>query len=291
MASWDPLFEKKLLSAENYRQFVGSFFENKDPHARPRALSYQAFANRAGFSSKSFIADVIAGRKRITLTSFDKVILGLGLNKAWSDYFKTLVAIAEEDFIIGKKSQEHYLNRLKELKYKLQNKKKTIQSRGISPSIDIILGPYFPEVFASLGSIGEGATLKEIEKRTRLPSHELRKIMIELEKAQLIEYIAVTDKYRPFMDALEIDELSSDQSFEKDFFRSIEKTKKRFKQQAHSKKSLFMNQTFSVNENRLDALRAELKKLIDEFSDNAEAFDGDAVAEICIGFTNNADLN
>jgi len=48
-----------------------------------------------------------------------------------------------------------------------------------------------------------------------------------------------------------------------------------------------MVQTISVSKSQLPKLREKMAELIVEFADSAENAAGDAVAEICVGFTHN----
>lgn len=279
--------ENEMLKADSYRQFIALFFKKTISGEKLSRLSYQSFATRASFSSKSFIADVIASRKRLTPASFDKVVLGLGLNKLWAEYFRCLVSIEESDFCVGKMPQDYYKKRMTNLKKQLSKRKKTMHQKGSSSAIQVMLTPYFPEVYAALGSTEEGATLEQISLRTKIHKGLLPKILSDFEKVHLVKHAEATNRYMPITDSIEADYLQSQDAFEKDYLRSLDKIKVRFRQQANSQSSLFMNQTFSVKTTQLAELRSGLAKIINEFAEQAESFDGDAIAEISIGFTSN----
>jgi hypothetical protein len=68
--------------------------------------------------------------------------------------------------------------------------------------------------------------------------------------------------------------LKDGEIFKSNFFRSIDKMKMRFDIQSRSDESLFMTQ---------------LTEVIENFASQAEIADGDCVADVCIGFTNNSD--
>ncbi|MFN8846043.1 MAG: TIGR02147 family protein, partial [Bdellovibrionales bacterium] len=166
--SWDSNFEKKALAAANYRQFMGLFFDKKNGFESPRAMSFQQFSQRSGFASKSFAADILAGRKKITPLSVDKIILGLSLNKVWAEYFRALVAMEEPRFWNEKIEGSDYKKKCDQIRNRLL-KKGTVVRAGISQQakeLEILALPNFPMVFSALGSLEKGARFEEIMKRT-----------------------------------------------------------------------------------------------------------------------------
>jgi len=74
----------------NYREFLYDYYSEKK-REKP-AYSYQVFAQKAGFKSKSFIADVIDGEKNLSEESIFALRNAIELNEADFSYFKALVA-------------------------------------------------------------------------------------------------------------------------------------------------------------------------------------------------------
>jgi uncharacterized protein (TIGR02147 family) len=74
----------------DYREFLKDFYEEQK--AEKPSFSYQWWADKAGFKSKSFIKLVIDGRKNLTDESLEKLNLVLKLAEKPFSYFKDLVA-------------------------------------------------------------------------------------------------------------------------------------------------------------------------------------------------------
>jgi len=74
----------------NFREFLYDFYREKKG-ANP-SYSYQVLANTAGFKSKSFIADVIEGKKNCSEESVFALRKALDLNESDFAYFKSLVS-------------------------------------------------------------------------------------------------------------------------------------------------------------------------------------------------------
>lgn len=74
----------------NYREFIRDFY--REQKAKNPSYSYQVMANRAGFKSKSFFAEVISGRKNLSRNSIFSIAKLLGLTGKAFSCFEALVA-------------------------------------------------------------------------------------------------------------------------------------------------------------------------------------------------------
>src|SRR6185436_18708226 len=72
----------------NYRDFLRDFYQEQK--AKNPVFSYQYFANRAGFKSKSFLKLVIDGRKNLTGSSLEKMAQAMKLSPKAFSYFEDL---------------------------------------------------------------------------------------------------------------------------------------------------------------------------------------------------------
>lgn len=78
----------------DYREFLNDYYVEKKK-ANP-VFSYQSFANKAGFKTKSFLKMVISGKKNLSDTSLEKVAMALKLDPKAKSYFEDLVAFNQE---------------------------------------------------------------------------------------------------------------------------------------------------------------------------------------------------
>ena len=60
-----------IFNYQDYRKFLGDYYEEKK--ASNSAFSYQNFSRKAGFASKSFVFNVINGRKNLSRASVVKM--------------------------------------------------------------------------------------------------------------------------------------------------------------------------------------------------------------------------
>lgn len=78
-----------IFNYHDYRKFLGDYYsENKTSRS---TFSYQNFSRKAGFSSKSFMFNVIKGIKNLSRASVVKICEALELSKTEASYFENLV--------------------------------------------------------------------------------------------------------------------------------------------------------------------------------------------------------
>jgi uncharacterized protein (TIGR02147 family) len=78
-----------IFSYHDYRKFLADYYDEKKaivPH-----FSYQNFSRKAGFSSKSFIFNVIKGKKTLSRASVVRLCSTMNMTKTESAYFENLV--------------------------------------------------------------------------------------------------------------------------------------------------------------------------------------------------------
>lgn len=83
-----------IYSYLDYREYLKDYYTEKK-QANP-VFSYQSFANKAGFKTKSFLKMVISGKKNLSDSSLDKVAKALKLDQKATSYFEDLVAFNQE---------------------------------------------------------------------------------------------------------------------------------------------------------------------------------------------------
>jgi uncharacterized protein (TIGR02147 family) len=82
-----------IFNYTDYRKFLGDFY--LEQKAASPSFSYQKFSLQAGFSSKSFIYNVIKGTKNLSKGSAVSVSEAMKLTKTESSYFENLVSMCQ----------------------------------------------------------------------------------------------------------------------------------------------------------------------------------------------------
>ncbi|MGL1934248.1 MAG: TIGR02147 family protein [Fibrobacterales bacterium] len=73
----------------DYTEFLNDWFDHKKQDSN--AFSYRIISEKAGFKSKSHLAEIVKGKKALARTAILNVSHALGLNDVEAEYFGTLV--------------------------------------------------------------------------------------------------------------------------------------------------------------------------------------------------------
>jgi uncharacterized protein (TIGR02147 family) len=77
----------------NYRAILQDFYHEKKE--KKTSFSYQCFAAKAGFKSKSSLANITSGRQSLSTSRIYEVAQAMGLGKRETEYFDALVRFNE----------------------------------------------------------------------------------------------------------------------------------------------------------------------------------------------------
>jgi uncharacterized protein (TIGR02147 family) len=95
-----------VFKYQDYRKFLADYYDEKK--ASVPSFSYQNFSRKAGFSSKSFLFNVIKGKKTLSRASVVRMCGAMGFSKTEAAYFENLVyfnqaiAFVERNFYFEK---------------------------------------------------------------------------------------------------------------------------------------------------------------------------------------------
>lgn len=96
-----------IFAYNDYREYLGDCYTAKK--AQNPSFSYHNFSRLCGFSSKSFIFNIIKGKKNLSRESIGKICRGLKLTDTESLYFENLVFFIQAKDL---KEKTRYLDRL-----------------------------------------------------------------------------------------------------------------------------------------------------------------------------------
>lgn len=261
-------FIARLLEAPDYRSFIDLIISEKN---KRKKFGYADVARLGGFASRSFPRDVVRGEKRITLNSLPGFMRALYLTSDISEYFRMMVELEHED--CRAKTQDEVKLRDIKIKYKERIISKFNSSKNSEEQAFQISS--IPEVYAALGSVERGATLKEIYDRSHLPSHEIETALEKMIATGLV--LKKKLRYFPRQTHLNFEGLSQSEVFKKHFISGCERSARMARSGLSSDSKLFLSSAFSVNRSDLPKLKEELRSLLLKFVDNSEQTDGDKV--------------
>lgn len=262
----------QLSQVGSSREFLKLCLELRKEKGQPH--SYAFIARSAGFASRSFPREVVTGKKSLTLLSAQALGVGLKLNQDLREYLIALV-----DFETGAANTADAQKKEKKLK-SIRTRIHRRKSGSGSENETVFLDRHFSSVFSALGRPDKGATLQEIEKRTGLGIAEIHLTVEHLVKLGLVEI--KNNRYIGLGNHLAFTELKKNGAFHRLFLDRIQTVRSLAAKDFDSKRALFQETTFSVRQDRLPQLKAELRELILKFVDEAEDAEGDGIASLLV---------
>lgn len=270
---------KSLLEASHYRGFLFHLYKaNKDLNSQ---FSYAFLAKQCQFGSKSFIKEVIDGKKNLSLESSRKITQGLAFPNTWADYFSNLVLIDSKVSLQDSLKIQKELDRLKvRLAEKIKSETTNTRNAGLNSSALFQMSQW-PHVYAALGSEKSGASLQEITSRTGIDSLPAEAILEFLEKEKMV--LKKDRRYFALQNTAFFADLGKSALFKKYFLQSLQSVYKKASQDFGSSDSLFYTMSYSVNSNKLPKFRKDLAELLDKYTSDVEDPNGNRVAVLNCG--------
>lgn len=116
-----------IFNYNDYRKFLANYYEEKK--AEKHSFSYQNFSRKAGFSSKSFIFNVMKGRKNISKSSVVNIAEAMSLSKTEAAYFEILVSFNQAANFKERNFYYEQLNNIRPQNTEASNAKKLRQDQ------------------------------------------------------------------------------------------------------------------------------------------------------------------
>ncbi len=273
----ETLLIKDFLNSNSYRDFLSKFFKTKkklNPY-----YSYSTFIKKAGFISRSYLSDIISGKKHIPAKSFSKFLKGLELPTCLKEGFRFLVMLEENDLNyehITKEEIKLYLN-------KIYIRLKRLNAQSID-KLDASIYKLFtwPYIYAALGDEKNGANLKEISERAKIPTTKIRPILNELIKYKVVTYDSNIDRYFAKDMHIIFNNFDKEYFVKKFFLKTLEKSKQSAEKFFSSNEKLFFNSVVSIKSEKLPIFKEKLKNLLYNYIETIENSNGDVVASLTV---------
>lgn len=272
-----PDLSTELILQENYRNFLVKFIELM---SQKKSINFSQLSRQAGFSSRSFIKEVITGKKRLTMSSMTKLKKALGLTAGLANYFEALVALEEEGVNIQNFSLEVRQKKILKIRKKLLD---SINNKKIAhkEAETIFLNRYAPDVYAALGAPESGATLDEITQKNGLSQSQVLSVLQYFLDLKIIS--KTKNRYFLNQNNLDIFAQGKNLNFQNIYIQSLRTLADEARYQFDSSDKLFLHSTFSISKEKLPALKEKMQKIIIELLDEEQIDTGSTVAHVTLG--------
>ncbi|OFZ47545.1 MAG: hypothetical protein A2381_10165 [Bdellovibrionales bacterium RIFOXYB1_FULL_37_110] len=265
--------QKLLLECKSYDEFLRKAFSYLQKENK--IFNYSELARRGGFPSRSYVRQLILGQKHITWHSLEGICQAFDLTGLSKKYFIVLWEISN---IKNKEKKIKYHSKLAGLTKQIQGKKTQIDTSMYELED-------WPLIYASLGSEQEGASLVNIQQRSKLDLKQCVLILKLLEEKGVARQ--VNSHYFPISNHIALNELGGDQFFKKYFIKKLEALKKRAEKYFTSEQDLFFQSTTCIPLKKIKQFRQDLRELLLEYIDTIESADGDTTVSLLVSMYEN----
>lgn len=263
-----------LMSCSNFREFILCFMSIK---SKTKKVSYADIARRAGFAARSFPREVVLGKKKITLNSLPKLILGLGLTGDIAQYFRYLVELEQPECRSQNKSDLQIQQALLNLKKRILIKNKII----VDPKkydADIFSFADIPLVYAALGNTGTGSTVVEIMKKSNLSKDIVLNLLKRMISSEIVK--ESNHRYMAIDHHLNLQGLGQSEIFKSFYIELLKKAQLSAQLNMQNENELHFSSCFSVNQKDLPQLKENLRSLLLQYVDQNEIGAGNKIVKI-----------
>ena len=276
----EALLLKAIVEVDSYREFLRHAI-----HARARdglqRPNMAALSRKAGFSSRSFIGEVIDGRRRLSARSYAKLVGALGLTAKLKVFFNLLVIREEPELNFDGLDATEVARRLSDVRAKILSE--AGGKRSEKKAIEAVLnGRHLMACYAALGDPSKGSTIAEIAARTELPEASLRDLLSSLVKSEAV--VEKAGRYFAASPLIFHKDLGSEAAARECYLDALGELKRKSQARFSGQDRAFFQFLFSVDRNRLPELKQKLWETAREFVENHDSSEGDSIAKFVIGF-------
>jgi uncharacterized protein (TIGR02147 family) len=259
----------EAINAQNYRSLLKALIELE--RGRDGKINLSALSQRAGFSSRSYIREVLDGKKRLVLQSLPRFVRALRLNKTTEALLTCLVALEEKEANIEGLTTSQLKERAEALREKLRRRKNGVEKRQDAFSF----GPQALSVFAALGTPEQGADLAQIQSRSGADAKTCGLILGEMIRKGVITN--TNDRYYVSDVNLDLSNLGKDLAFEQLFGNVLNDLSRNYRKKLNSHEELLFYSAFSIRRERLPELKKRFREILLDMIDTEQTDDGDTV--------------
>jgi uncharacterized protein (TIGR02147 family) len=266
-----------ICASKNSLEFLQNWFYSAKE--KNQKLTFEAIAQRAGYSSRSFVRQVILGEKPMTAKALPRFINVMKLSKDQETLFRLLLEKDYSSFNIHKRDQKEIDADIRELQNKIQLKK----SKKVNAAV--LGSPLMKQAVLVYPYIGreKGTNAAELSAKCGVSAADCTLILKDFVKAGFVEkkggaYFA-TERLLQVKEESSTELLKSHMRVGLSQFSNLVNSGVPF-----AKDQLLFRAQYSVEEKRAEEFKSRLRSLLVEFVEASEADEGKKIINLVCGF-------
>ncbi len=270
----------RLLETQSYREFMRVLIQNESKK-RNKNFNQSGFARKAGISSRSFLSEVLNGKKHLTNFSLPRVVKAFGISGHLARYFELMVSLEEPkvNYLRLSKEQTHV---------KLETLKEKIRSRVLSydvqsKAINVYSNYEVLRVYCSLGEKRSGREISEISKISKVSKDVCELVVEKLCKMGVANKVGSrfenTERHLMFSD------LGSSESFKEIWLNTHREVSEKALKSFDDPSSYFFASVYSTSVRRFPELKKKLHEVMLDFCSSEQDDNGENLIAISLGMS------
>lgn len=244
-------------------------------------INLSDFSRRAGFSSRSYLSELLTGKKGFSRDSVSKIKSALKLPRGGLELFELLVLLECPPLRARAQTVEAIDSRIRALRERLRESEDS-GSQQIKRRLSRAFGkPQLFQVYAALGTKEGGATLAQIEKRTGLKIEVILPVLDRLESLEAIR--SAPNRFYPLQATMDVFGLGETPELERLIQEAAGLLQSRTRDVLRDPASLVFFTSFSIESRRLPQFRDDLRAAVFEVLDRYQDDEGDLVRNVLLG--------
>lgn len=268
-----------MMEAKDFLTFFQASLEYL--YRKKGKINVSDFSRRAGFRSRSYVGELIAGKKGLSEDALKKISRTLRLPRELSKILEAHAYLQFPELRPKTFRSAEALSGIEKLKASFLQRHSFMESEIIREPV--VSSTLVYRVYAALGSESQGATLKEICLRTSL---EIREAQTALEVLAKFDLVSLREgRFYPKVSQVDFLGLKKADGLSKlieECARGLLKNKEKF---AESPENLFFYSAFSIDRRQSHAIKEKLREAILAVLDRYQVDDGDEVKEVLVAFS------
>lgn len=233
-----------------------------------------SLAKKIGCRSKSYPREVMTGRRALSLAYAAPFAEAFGLKGEGKKLFLKMADLERSEVAAQKMKIQGEILRIK------SRMRLRLSDSPFGPSARFKQSSWI-DIYASLGTLENGASMAEVAKRASLPDKAAESLLLEMKEQKLVE--ERDGRYFPLSPHFFYEGADQDKLFQQRYLEILNRVKVKASRSLKSEDSLFLCSTISVSSKELSRFKNELREFLNNFVQDAENPEGDTLAHILVG--------
>jgi len=269
----------ELITSESFRTCL-SLSLKLHYFNRGKKVNLSDFSRKADFAARSYVSELLSGKKGLSRDTLSRITHALAIPRPYIQLLESLAHL-ENPGLRSKEITERILEK------KIRDLRKSARTLDLHKSeaqmASPIINPQVFEVYASLGTLDDGATLSEIITRSALSPSDIKRSLSILLKAELVRQ--EDDRYFAVSSQADFFGLKTHQGLGSLVSSVCKDIDSRREEILNDSANLVFHTAFTVDLSRRNQLKVKLREAIFKVLDEFQNDDGDRTQQLFVSLS------